>query len=139
MNLYSLGTTLGALWKEHQPSFPDVVNELLADVVTAVDTVDAGIEEFFYAFNKGAGIEDAENEPVDEDEPDYHCRSCKVEYAPVEELTNDDLAWYIERYHPSASRRKMMQLVDDDWLNWTTNRDILLNWFGEALAGAPST
>src|SRR6476469_4207845 len=96
MNLESLGRTLGELYDKYAQSLPESVYNGVVDVVNLVDRVDEGIEEFFGAFNAAAGIE----------ADDYHCETCRLNDAPVEDLSTEDMIRYIADYHPNVGAQK---------------------------------
>lgn len=130
MNLDSLGRTLGALFAKHEESLPDPVRNVIGDAIDLLGQVDDGTEQFF------AGFHDAyrSNEPGADGILGYHCHSCKMTDAPVEELTPQEMADYIVDYSSNAAKVELIEQVGDDEHELTRWEDVVKSWFTETRA-----
>lgn len=111
MNLSTLGHTLGELYAKHGEKLPEPARKMFADVVNLADVIDEGIEEFFGAFNAAAGIVDPADEPGADGTPGYHCHSCKMNDAAVEDLGYTEKTNYIADNHPKGTVRAWAERI----------------------------
>lgn len=125
MNLSSLGHTVGQ-W----------VSRLPVDSNTLVDTVDefgGTLNNYINAYNEFVDALYAElGLETTNSVPDYHCVTCKGSYAPVEELTTQEMAhFYVDHAKNAlADRIAAVELVieTDTFDRWS---DVIKQWFVE--------
>jgi hypothetical protein len=130
MNLESLARTVGGyvrtLDQDKRDSIAGLIDYLIP-VGEAVDALQKGIIDVANAFSDAV-------EGVDGDEAsDYHCWTCKMNDAPVEELDLADMLRYIERYHDKpgvATYATYLLSQDPERVSWSGTN--IVKWYEQA-------
>lgn len=138
MNLRTLGATLATLVKDNsepQRIFTDLVNK----VQELVDVIEARANEVIDGYQDAGGTWSDTPDPMLEEGADgtlgYHCQSCRLADAPVDELGNIEKMNYIADNHQKGTVRAWAQTtlgIHDDDKSFDYLDFFIDKWFIEA-------
>jgi hypothetical protein len=98
------------------------VAEVLDNIKDTISQIQDSLHDMANGFEGGT-----------DDEDDYHCWTCKMNDAPVEDLDLADMLRYIERYHDKpgvATYATYLLSQDPERLSWSGTN--IVKWYEQA-------